>query len=916
VCYGIDISLDISSKHSNTWCKCCYTRIASLRGGSTISIQRAKNDIESATSIWTEFDPHVSASACSVCSHFDQQTSAGRPRKKVCNFQRKQTTNNDSQSSESLLSSQTDSSSSLPFEQETPSKDDDESSPMPGPSCTSTPIIRKRKLFDSTLHASPEVNTTCEGENNDSHFKVPGPSTWTPPRKRYRLSSPSGKSPKSFANVATSPLKSAEEASVRPACAIQLPFLKSEEELLAKMTQLKLNSSTDKHTVTLKTGGQPIVLKKTVKARKASRVVSSPVRKRRNIIMEKVRLDLSGGTTADEAMQQGYEIRKAKKQKKQVLLEEAGYKKTAFISSKDALALRTSVGLSYSQTRKLHRFVKKRGVKIESERKQREVQQDIQAAEFDVKTETLTDAQGKTTKTSVVHIKNLPDFIYKTLDKYDDNKELTWHDNGIPEDEIWIKLGGDHGGGTFKLMLQVGNVKHPNSKFNTFLIAIVNTKDSADNLKKIIRDPFKKQIDELQQAEWKGKKIRVFLFGDYDFLLKMFGISGAQSTHPCLWCKATSQQLQHPRQVQTNCPRTVANIKRDYGKYQRHGKQKKKAKMCNNVTSRPILNIPLVQVTPPYLHILLGVTKKHHVLLEESCHSLDLNIAQELAKETSTGTDNSMSPQFRDYVAELQKKEQLEWDQILLQGNAFFTQAESDFPEEEIDELLDSVWDLQDRIDEIDENNRLPYLSGPVGAYLETILNRNKIEVQAYHSRSFIGNHCHQYMKPAVYEDICGSVLGKTMEVTDNHNLHREAEDIQVKFLQLNALYSTVHRLISHAKPLPSADEDQEGEIQAAIDRYMAFFRQAFPTTRVLPKQHILECHCVDFMRQWRFGLGLLGEQGGEECHAVVNAIKRRCLGMKQEVAQLMFIIKEQTTMSSPELRATFLNEQQRSKNK
>ena len=154
------------------------------------------------------------------------------------------------------------------------------------------------------------------------------------------------------------------------------------------------------------------------------------------------------------------------------------------------------------------------------------------------------------------------------------------------------------------------------------------------------------------------------------------------------------------------------------------------------------------------------------------------------------------------------------------------------------------------------------------------------------------------------------------MEVTDNHNLHREAEDIQVKFLQLNALYSTVHRLISHAKPLPSADEDQEGEIQAAIDRYMAFFRQAFPTTRVLPKQHILECHCVDFMRQWRFGLGLLGEQGGEECHAVVNAIKRRCLGMKQEVAQLMFIIKEQTTMSSPELRATFLNEQQRSKNK
>ena len=32
---------------------------------------------------------------------------------------------------------------------------------------------------------------------------------------------------------------------------------------------------------------------------------------------------------------------------------------------------------------------------------------------------------------------------------------LTWHDNAIPNDEIWVKVGGDKGGGSFKMSFQV-----------------------------------------------------------------------------------------------------------------------------------------------------------------------------------------------------------------------------------------------------------------------------------------------------------------------------------------------------------------------------------------------------------------------------------------------------------------------------
>ena len=68
----------------------------------------------------------------------------------------------------------------------------------------------------------------------------------------------------------------------------------------------------------------------------------------------------------------------------------------------------------------------------------------------------------------------------------------------------------------------------------------------------------------------------------------------------------------------------------------RHSR-KKIAKLYNNAIRRPLVNIELDHVAPPYLHILLGITKKHHDLLEDECHSLDKLIGQSLAssgKET------------------------------------------------------------------------------------------------------------------------------------------------------------------------------------------------------------------------------------------------------------------------------------------
>ena len=48
---------------------------------------------------------------------------------------------------------------------------------------------------------------------------------------------------------------------------------------------------------------------------------------------------------------------------------------------------------------------------------------------------------------------------------------LVWHNRVILEDEIWINVGGDNGGSTFKLAFQIVDTKHPNSLRNTIVFA-------------------------------------------------------------------------------------------------------------------------------------------------------------------------------------------------------------------------------------------------------------------------------------------------------------------------------------------------------------------------------------------------------------------------------------------------------------
>ena len=80
-------------------------------------------------------------------------------------------------------------------------------------------------------------------------------------------------------------------------------------------------------------------------------------------------------------------------------------------------------------------------------------------------------------------------------------ERLTWHDGLIPDDQIWLKIGGDKGGGSFKMSLQIANILHPNSPQNTLVFCAFEASDTPTNLH-IALDRYRTQVETLKHLEW------------------------------------------------------------------------------------------------------------------------------------------------------------------------------------------------------------------------------------------------------------------------------------------------------------------------------------------------------------------------------------------------------------------------------
>ena len=65
-----------------------------------------------------------------------------------------------------------------------------------------------------------------------------------------------------------------------------------------------------------------------------------------------------------------------------------------------------------------------------------------------------------------------------------------------------MKIGGDHGGGSFKMSLQIVNTANPNSKDNAIIFSIFEGKDYRINILEGLQR-FRKQVKDLQEMSWR-----------------------------------------------------------------------------------------------------------------------------------------------------------------------------------------------------------------------------------------------------------------------------------------------------------------------------------------------------------------------------------------------------------------------------
>ena len=61
----------------------------------------------------------------------------------------------------------------------------------------------------------------------------------------------------------------------------------------------------------------------------------------------------------------------------------------------------------------------------------------------------------KSTPFLIIH--DLHAFTKRLLDDHSKNNMLTWQNGTIPEEEIWVKIGCDHGRDSFKISYQILN---------------------------------------------------------------------------------------------------------------------------------------------------------------------------------------------------------------------------------------------------------------------------------------------------------------------------------------------------------------------------------------------------------------------------------------------------------------------------
>ncbi|XP_057300002.1 uncharacterized protein LOC130630499 [Hydractinia symbiolongicarpus] len=350
--------------------------------------------------------------------------------------------------------------------------------------------------------------------------------------------------------------------------------------------------------------------------------------------------------------------------------------------------------------------------------------------------------------------------------------------------------------------------------------------------------------------------------------------------------------------------RTLKSLTDDLLAFRQSGGDIKNAKHFNNVIHERLFNIPIDQVALPALHISLGTFLKIFNMLETACSDLDIKL---------TANGQSLDPDALTFIERCQKLKDCKWvikdceEKIELVNQALaveiFRNPENanelrNIYEPRIVFLSNKLKEKSNEAEKIQNESGTERWDGPCTRKLDETLKLLNVERQAYHGRSFVGNHVHKMLKDDNIMKLCNSIPELICHMGyRGTDVHKEAIGICVKFKKLFWYYAQCHALMNSREKF---DEKMLNDLETAIENFMNFYRKTWPDASITPKLHMLENHAIDFVRRWGTAFGFYGEQGAESIHPTFNKLMATYCQMKPPTKRLQAMMNEHLTRVHP----------------
>ena len=326
--------------------------------------------------------------------------------------------------------------------------------------------------------------------------------------------------------------------------------------------------------------------------------------------------------------------------------EEAGLMEQKRVSVRDAIHIKALARLSMGKIRDLRNCLNKVGCNFwPSERKMRELE--ISETEHVVNESSVesglmslkrTAKCEETEMLAYIRVTNLGQFLIEIFNNLPGELDRSMFDN-----EIWILFAGDKGGGHMKFHVEIINSITSGSVDNVHLFCMFEAADTLENMWKVF-GIFREQIVAIQKDDFSidGRKVKIFLGGDFHFLDDMLGHQGSAATFPgCLDLVTLDHLRNHGGLPHTpkNCSialRSVEDFDLNYNENlcddRANGDMRENGKYHNSVIEQMLFPIRHLDfVVPPVLHIVLGITLLLYNILFCFCQQFDQNEGENVA---------------------------------------------------------------------------------------------------------------------------------------------------------------------------------------------------------------------------------------------------------------------------------------------